>query len=101
LGSILKIEGVRDPGDQTQLTPKLPKLKCQIVTLRTHSAFVCAGPDRELVINREKYSGIDKPRKSETPTMKRLRIEFILVNCRKDKPTAAGDKRKKKISCTI
>jgi hypothetical protein len=40
---------------------------------------------------REKYSGIDKPRKSETPIMKRLRIEFILVNCIKESPTAADD----------
>jgi hypothetical protein len=62
---------------------------------------VCAGPDRELVIYREKYSGIDKPRKSETPTMKRLRIEVMLVNCRKDSPTAAGDTTKRKISCTV
>jgi hypothetical protein len=37
----------------------------------------------------EKYSGIDKPRKSETPMMKRLRIEFMLVNCIKESPTAA------------
>jgi hypothetical protein len=57
--------------------------------VRTHPAFVCAGPCRELVEYREKYSGMDKPRKSETPMMKRLRIEFMLVNCMKESPTAA------------
>lgn len=30
----------------------------------------------------------------ETPTIKRLRMEFMLVNCRKDSPTAAESQRK-------
>jgi hypothetical protein len=31
----------------------------------------------------------------ETPTIKRLRMEFMLVNCRKDSPTAAESQRKR------
>jgi hypothetical protein len=41
------------------------------------------------MVYRKKYSGTDRPRKMETPTIKRLRMEFMLVNCRKDRPTAA------------
>lgn len=40
-----------------------------------------------------KYSGIDNPRKRETPVMKRFLIEFMFVNCRNDNPTEAGNKR--------
>jgi len=31
---------------------------------------------------------MEMPRKSEMPMMKRLRIEFMLVNCIKESPTA-------------
>lgn len=41
------------------------------------------------MLYRKKYSGTDKPRKMETPTIKRLRMEFMLVNCKKESPTAA------------
>ena len=62
---------------------------------------MCAGPCRELVEYREKYSGIDKPRNSETPIMNRLRIEFMLVNCIKESPTAADDKTNEKPGYTV
>jgi hypothetical protein len=42
------------------------------------------------MLYRKKYSGTDKPRKMETPTIKRLRMEFMFVNCKKESPTAAG-----------
>jgi len=41
------------------------------------------------MVYRKKYSGTERPRKMETPTIKRLRMEFMLVNCKKDSPTAA------------
>jgi hypothetical protein len=31
------------------------------------------------------------PRNSDVPIMKRLRIEFMLVNCIKESPTAPGN----------
>jgi len=36
-----------------------------------------------------KYSGMDKPKKRETPQIKRFLIEFMLVNCKNDSPTDA------------
>jgi hypothetical protein len=39
-----------------------------------------------------KYSGIDKPKKKETPVMKRFLIEFMFVNCKNDNPTEAENK---------
>lgn len=56
--------------------------------LHTHPALVCAGLCWALIVNRKKYSGMEMPRKSEMPMMKRLRIEFMLVNCIKESPTA-------------
>ena len=50
------------------------------------------------MVYRKKYSGTDRPRKMETPTIKRLRMEFMLVNCKKDSPTAAESQRKVKKS---
>jgi len=41
------------------------------------------------MVYRKKYSGTERPRKMETPTIKRFRMEFMLVNCKKDSPTAA------------
>jgi hypothetical protein len=40
-------------------------------------------------VNSLKYSGIDNPKKRETPVIKRLLIEFMLVNCKNDSPTEA------------
>ena len=48
------------------------------------------------MVYRKKYSGTERPRKMETPTIKRLRMEFMLVNCKKDSPTAAESQRKVK-----
>jgi hypothetical protein len=48
------------------------------------------------MVYRKKYSGTDRPRKMETPTIKRLRMEFMLVNCKKDSPTAAESQIKVK-----
>lgn len=48
------------------------------------------------MVYRKKYSGTERPRKMETPTIKRLRMEFMLVNCRKDSPTAAESQIKVK-----
>jgi hypothetical protein len=50
------------------------------------------------MVYRKKYSGTDRPRKMETPTIKRLRMEFMLVNCKKDSPTAAESQIKAKKS---
>jgi hypothetical protein len=41
-----------------------------------------------------KYSGIDNPKKRETPTIKRFLIEFMLVNCKNDSPTEAETAKK-------
>lgn len=46
------------------------------------------------MLYRKKYSGTDRPRKMETPTIKRLRMEFMLVNCKKESPTAATSPNK-------
>jgi hypothetical protein len=46
------------------------------------------------MLYRKKYSGTDRPRKMETPTIKRLRMEFMLVNCKKESPTAAESQTK-------
>lgn len=44
--------------------------------------------------NSLKYSGIDKPKKRATPVIKRFLIEFMLVNCKNDRPTEAENNRK-------
>lgn len=62
--------------------------------IRTQPALVFAGACWALNVKLKKYSGIDNPRKIDTPAMKRLRIEFMLVNCKNDSPTAAAKENK-------
>lgn len=59
----------------------------------THPALVWAGPWSALIVNSLKYSGMDKPKKRDTPTINRFRIEFMLVNCKNDRPTEAENQQ--------
>lgn len=55
----------------------------------THPAFVWAGAWWAIILYSLKYSGTDKPKNKDTPTIKRFLIEFMFVNCKKDSPTEA------------
>lgn len=47
---------------------------------RTHRAPVYTGPWPARIVNSLKYSGTERPRKMEIPTMKMFRVMFIFAN---------------------